>query len=113
MRKLLHILIGCSTLGILFVGCGEKLSPDAVYCQAVVDEMLKGPSRDKGLKDQLRKSCRAYDPPVSALDGSYSLKTLQFIEDSMEIICDDPGLSADDPYGHTARRECREAKFGK
>ena len=108
MRKLLHILIGCSTLGILFVGCGEKLSPDAVYCQAVVDEMFKAPSyTEKGLKHQLRHFCTAYDPPVSALHGSYPLKALQFIEDSMGNICDVTGMLADDPN----HRECREAGY--
>jgi len=96
MRKLLHILIGCSTLGILFVGCGEKLSPDAVYCQAVVDDMLKGASGDKGMKDKLRKSCRAYDQPLfSELGGSIHMAQ-DFILDSMENICGEAGIAFDD-----------------
>ena len=52
------------------------------------------------MKDKLRKSCRAYDPPVSAL-AEHTMAE-HFIFDSMEIICDDAGLTAEED-GHTPK----------
>jgi hypothetical protein len=59
MKKLIQILIVC-LVGTLFVGCGEKLSAEAKYCQTTVDKMVASEGPPPGGVKNLKEACVEY-----------------------------------------------------
>jgi hypothetical protein len=82
MKKLIQIFIVCSLLGILFVGCGEKLSPGGEKCMSSV----KSSPTDGGKLEYLTQACKDYKGSDSDEDiGAYIMK-------KMDQKCTDEGV---------------------
>jgi hypothetical protein len=86
MKKLIQILIVC-LVGVIFAGCGEKLSLGAQKCMSSVNKMKEG--NTKGLErkiEYLTQACKDYKGSDSDEDtGAYILK-------KMDQKCRDEGV---------------------
>ena len=78
MKKIIHRIIVSSLLSILFVGCGEKLSPSGEYCVSQMEKDGTGNMGDKK-RDYLIQSCKDYTGSEDKETGelfSFMLETM-------------------------------------
>jgi hypothetical protein len=80
MKKLIQILIVC-LVATLFVGCGEKLSAEAKFCQTTVDMMATkegAPPQEK--VDLLKERCVEYKGSTEPgpVEGAPNADMIQF-----------------------------------
>jgi hypothetical protein len=95
MKKLIQVLIVCLVC-VIFVGCGEKLSPGAEICMKSVNEMKAGNTKGMGKKlEYLTQACKDYKGDASEENtGIYMMK-------KMTQKCKDEGVSESACFGNS------------